>query len=67
MASQVVEEGRGLVLVLNKMDLIPADKRAGFLQTVRQMAREQLAQIPGVPLIATSALNGKLIVVGIIH
>ena len=60
MASEVAEEGRGLVLVLNKFDLVPPDKRAEFLESVRDMMRRHLPQLPGLPLIPMSAATGEI-------
>ena len=60
MASEVAEEGRGLVLVLNKFDLVPPDKRSEFLESVRDMMRRHLPQLPGLPLIPMSAATGEV-------
>ena len=58
MASEVVDEGRGLVLVLNKVDLIPEDKRAAFISSVQDMVRGNLPQVPGLACIPMSAISG---------
>jgi GTP-binding protein len=50
----VAEEGRALVIAVNKWDLI-AEKQA-LLSQLRQAAAENLAQVPGVPLVPISAL-----------
>jgi len=50
----VAEEGRALVLAVNKWDLIE-DKQA-LLRDLRETAAEKLAQVPGVPLVTISAL-----------
>src|SRR5690606_31567540 len=50
----VAEEGRALVIAVNKWDLI-AEKQA-LLSQLRQPAAENLAQVPGVPLVPISAL-----------
>jgi len=50
----VAEEGRALVIAVNKWDLI-TEKQA-LLSRLRQAAAENLAQVPGVPLVPISAL-----------
>ena len=59
----VAEEGRALVIAVNKWDLI-TEKQAS-LSRLRQAAAENLAQVPGVPLVPISALAerglGKLL------
>jgi GTP-binding protein len=59
MASEIAEEGRGLVLILNKFDLVPPEKRAEFLESIRDMTRRHLPQLPGLPLIPMSASTGE--------
>ncbi|HEX2025026.1 MAG TPA: ribosome biogenesis GTPase Der, partial [Actinomycetota bacterium] len=53
-AARVEEAGRGLVVVANKWDLVPAGERADRFETVRERA----AIIPGVPVVRTSARTG---------
>ncbi len=50
----VAEEGRALVVAVNKWDLIE-DKQA-LLRDLRETISEKLAQVPGVPLITISAV-----------
>lgn len=50
----VTEEGRALVVAVNKWDLI-SEKQA-LLRELRETAAEKLAQVPGVPLVPISAL-----------
>ena len=53
-AAQVMEAGRGLVVALNKWDLVPSEDRdALFVE-----AGEQLRVFPGTPLVRTSATTG---------
>lgn len=54
-AHQIMEEGRGLVLILNKMDACPNPE--GFKEVIRQ----QMARTPhgkGIEMITVSALRG---------
>jgi GTP-binding protein len=56
-AALAEEEGRAVVLAINKWDLV-ADKQAKLAE-LRATAAERLAQLPGVPLVAVSALAGR--------
>ena len=56
-ARHVVDEGRALIVALNKWDLIK-DKKAATKQ-IRERAEESLAQVAGLPLIPISALKGE--------
>jgi GTP-binding protein len=53
-ASLAEDEGRALVIAVNKWDLV-ADKNKK-LRELREEVAERLAQVPGVPLVAISAL-----------
>ena len=53
-ASLAADEGRALVIAVNKWDLV-ADKQKR-LKELREEAGERLAQVPRVPLVAISAL-----------
>jgi GTP-binding protein len=53
----VADEGRALVIAVNKWDLV-ADKQK-TLRELQQTVAERLAQVPGVPLVAISALAGR--------
>jgi GTP-binding protein len=53
-ASLVVEEGRALVIAVNKWDLV-TDKQKR-LKELREEVGERLAQVPGVALVAISAI-----------
>jgi GTP-binding protein len=56
-ASDVAEEGRALVLALNKWDLVKdKDKR---MKEVQGMLDIQLTQVRGIPCIPISAIHGK--------
>jgi GTPase len=56
-ADMVTEEGRALVIAVNKWDLV-ADKQKK-LKEFRETADERLAQVAGVPIVAISALAGR--------
>lgn len=56
-AGMVVEEGRGLVLAVNKWDLV-VDKKAA-LQDINNKIEYSLPQLKGVPLVCLSALKGS--------
>ncbi len=56
-ASKVIEEGRCLVLALNKWDLIK-DKQ-DLLNHLRERLTTALPQVQGIPLVPLSALTGK--------
>lgn len=57
LAHHIVEEGRMLVLVLNKIDLIP-DLDA-FLKEMRLRIAEELPQVVHLPMVHISALAGR--------
>ena len=56
-ASMVLEEGRALVIAINKWDV--AEDASGLFNGIRAALDEGLAQIRGVPLLAVSARTGK--------
>jgi len=56
-ADRVIEEGRALVIALNKWDV--AEDPSSLFQGVRKALDDGLAQVRGVPLIAVSAATGK--------
>lgn len=56
-ARMVVEEGRCLVLAVNKWDV--AKNRAATLQRVRDRLETSLAQARGIPTVTVSALTGR--------
>lgn len=53
----VTQEGRALVIAVNKWDLIEDKQRT--LRELREMVGERLAQVPGVALVPISALSGR--------
>ncbi|HUX80076.1 MAG TPA: ribosome biogenesis GTPase Der [Alphaproteobacteria bacterium] len=56
-ASQVIQEGRCLVLALNKWDLIP--NKVELLKHLHAKLTTVLPQVRGIPLVPLSALTGK--------
>jgi GTPase len=56
-ASLVLEEGRALLIAINKWDI--AEDPSGLFNGVRAALEDGLAQVRGVPLIAVSARTGK--------
>jgi len=56
-ASMVLEEGRALIVAINKWDV--AEDASGLFNGVRAALDEGLSQVRGVPLIAVSARTGK--------
>ncbi|MGE3624695.1 MAG: ribosome biogenesis GTPase Der, partial [Bdellovibrionales bacterium] len=55
-AHHVAEEGRALVLAINKWDAVKNPKRAE--REIRQKAEHTIAQLSGLPIVTLSALNG---------
>lgn len=58
-ASHVIEEGRGLVIAINKWDI--QDEKDETLQRFRDRIERSLSQLPDVPVVTLSALKGKKI------
>ena len=56
-ADQVIEEGRGLVIALNKWDV--AEDASSLFNGVKAALEEGLSQLKGVPLLTVSAKTGK--------
>lgn len=56
-ADHVLQEGRALVIALNKWDV--AEGQSALFNGVKGALEEGLAQVKGVPLIAVSAATGK--------
>ena len=56
-ASKVIEEGRALIVAINKWDV--AEGGSALFNGVRAALDEGLSQLKGVPLLAVSAVTGK--------
>jgi GTP-binding protein len=56
-ADLVEQEGRAIVIAVNKWDL--QEKTAGAIGKLRVQADEKLTQMKGVPLVAVSAVTGE--------
>ncbi|MDE2412093.1 MAG: ribosome biogenesis GTPase Der [Sphingomonadales bacterium] len=56
-ASMVLEEGRALLVAINKWDV--AEDASGLFNGIRAALDEGLAQVKGLPLLAVSARTGK--------
>ncbi|MBT0666785.1 ribosome biogenesis GTPase Der [Novosphingobium profundi] len=56
-ASMVLEEGRALMIAINKWDV--AEDASGLFNGIRDALNEGLAQVRGVPLLAISGRTGK--------
>jgi GTPase len=56
-ADLVAEEGRALVVAVNKWDLVKEPQKR--LKELKDTAEERLAQVAGVPVVAISALAGR--------
>lgn len=54
---RIAEEGRALVVAVNKWDLVEDKQQA--LKALRETLNDRLAQVPGVTLVTLSALSGK--------
>ena len=58
-ARLVVDEGRALVIVVNKWDMVARGGRRDLLARIHERLADSLPQIRGVPLVTLSALHGE--------
>ncbi|KAL0384675.1 UNVERIFIED_CONTAM: GTPase Der [Sesamum radiatum] len=62
-ARRAVEEGRGLVVVVNKMDLLKGKQNSRMYESVINAVPEEIQtvipQVTGIPVVFVSALEGK--------
>ncbi len=56
-ANLALSEGRALVLVANKWDLVP--ERAAALKALEELAQDRLAQVKGITCVPLSARTGR--------
>jgi len=56
-AAHVAEEGRAMVLAVNKWDLVP--DRAACLKEIEERLEISLTQVRGIPIVTLSALSGR--------
>ena len=56
-ADHVIQEGRALIIAINKWDI--AENGSSLFQGIRGALEEGLSQLKGVPMIAVSAMTGK--------
>ncbi|GLQ07594.1 ribosome biogenesis GTPase Der [Sneathiella chinensis] len=56
-AAHVIEEGRGLVVAVNKWDVVK--DRQAMLKQIREKLEISLPQVRGVPVVTLSALTGR--------
>ena len=57
LASRVIERGKGIVLVLNKWDLLGGDKKVG--DSMRKGFKDEMVFLRHAPLLFVSALTGR--------
>ncbi|KAJ3686684.1 hypothetical protein LUZ61_015848 [Rhynchospora tenuis] len=62
-ARQAIEEGRGLVVIVNKMDLLRGKKNNSLIDKVLEIVPQEIQtvipQVTGIPVVFISALEGK--------
>jgi len=57
LASMAIEEGRAIVLAINKWDLVK--NKEAFIKDIDYKLQQVLPQVKGVPVVQISALNGR--------
>lgn len=62
-ARRAVEEGRGLVVIVNKMDLLSGRQNSALYKRVKEAVPQEIQmvipQVTGIPVVFTSALEGR--------
>ncbi|GMP39648.1 hypothetical protein CsSME_00010397 [Camellia sinensis var. sinensis] len=58
-ARRAVEEGRGLVVIVNKMDLLKGKLQENVVNAVPEEVQTVLPQVTGIPVSFVSALEGR--------
>lgn len=57
LAGQILQEGRGLIFAINKIDTIKGDKEI-FLREIRLKLQSLFKEVDGAPILGVSAKNG---------
>jgi GTP-binding protein len=57
LARHVIDEGRALVIAINKWDAIKEKRRA--LETLEERLRDSMSQVKGIPTVTISGLTGQ--------
>ena len=57
LAQMVEREGRGLVIAINKWDLVP--NKEEVTQALRAFLDKNIAQLPDIPIVMTTAIKGQ--------
>ncbi|XP_022733998.1 uncharacterized protein LOC111287610 isoform X1 [Durio zibethinus] len=62
-ARQAVEEGRGLVIIVNKMDLLKGKRNSTLYKKVKEAVPQEIQmvipQVTGIPVVFISAIEGR--------
>ncbi|GAV77360.1 MMR_HSR1 domain-containing protein [Cephalotus follicularis] len=58
-ARRAVEEGRGLVVIVNKMDLLKGKQNEKVMEAVPQEIQTVIPQVTDIPVVFISALEGR--------
>ncbi|KAJ3694579.1 hypothetical protein LUZ60_010059 [Juncus effusus] len=58
-ARQTIEEGRGLIIIVNKMDLLNNNSINKVTEIVPQEIQTVIPQVSGIPVVFISALEGR--------
>ncbi|XP_024987188.1 uncharacterized protein LOC112522295 [Cynara cardunculus var. scolymus] len=58
-ARRAVEEGRGLIMIVNKMDLLEGKLYDRVIKAVPEEIQTVIPQVTGIPVVFVSALEGK--------
>ena len=57
LAEHVIDEGRALVIAVNKWDLVPDE--AAWLKALNHLLEKRMAAVRGVPMVTLSAINKR--------
>lgn len=62
LARQAVEEGRGLVVIVNKMDLLSSKKNSDLCEEVRKAVPEEIQTV--IPQVCQLAFQSEVFIIG---